>query len=79
MSERDLYLMYLPQIAEMIAGCQQMTQEGYERWKQETLQSVPHEAVGFMQKVFAVVDMHSGHRKASNDLHMETYVCAATE
>ncbi len=53
--------MYLPQIAEMIAGCQQMTQEDYEQWKQETLQSVPDEAVGFMQKVFAVVDMHSGH------------------
>lgn len=56
-----MYLMYLPQIAEMIAGCQQMTQEDYEQWKQETLQSVPDEAVGFMQKVFAVVDMHSGH------------------
>lgn len=61
MSERELYLMYLPQIAEMIVNCQQMTQEGYEQWKQETLQSVPHEAVGFMQKVFAVVDVHSGH------------------
>lgn len=79
MSERDLYLMYLPQIAEMIASCQQMTQEDYEQWKQETLQSVPHEAKDFMQKVFAVVDKYSGHRKTSNDLHMETYVCAATE
>ena len=79
MSERDLYLMYLPQIAEMIVSCQQMTPEGYERWKQETRESTPDEAMGFIEKVFAVVDMHSGHRKASNDSHMETYVCAATE
>lgn len=71
--------MYLPQIAEMVVSCQQMTQEDYEQWKQETLQLVPNEANDFMQKVFAVVDMYSGHRKASNDLHMETYVCAATE
>ena len=56
-----------------------MTPEGYERWKQETRESTPDEAMGFIEKVFAVVDMHSGHRKASNDLHMETYVCAATE
>lgn len=48
MSERDLYLMHEPQIAEMIADCQQMTPEGYEQWKQETRESTPHEAVGFI-------------------------------
>lgn len=62
MSERDLYLMYLPQIAEMIVSCQQMTPEGYERWKQETRESTPDEAMGFMEKVLAVVDRHSGHQ-----------------
>lgn len=36
MSERDLYLMFLPQIAELIVDCQRMTPEGYEQWKQET-------------------------------------------
>lgn len=61
MSERDLYLMYLPQIAEMIVSCQQMTQEGYEQWKKETRESTPDEAKGFMEKVFEVVDKHSGH------------------
>lgn len=30
MSERDLFLMHEPQIAEMIADCKQMTSEGYE-------------------------------------------------
>ena len=45
MSERDLYLMYQPQIAEMIVSCQQMTPEGYEQWKRETRESIPNEAV----------------------------------
>lgn len=62
MSERDLYLMYQPQIAEMIVSCQQMTPEGYEQWKRETRDSTPDEAMGFMEKVFEVVDMHLGHQ-----------------
>lgn len=62
MSERDLYLMYQPQIAEMIVSCQQMTPERYEQWKQETRDSTPDEAMGFMEKVFEVVDMHLGHQ-----------------
>ena len=62
MSERDLYLMYQPQIAEMIVSCQQMTPEGYEQWKQETRKSTPDEAMGFMEKVIAVVDSHLEHQ-----------------
>ena len=62
MSERDLYLMYQPQIAEMIVRCQQMTSEGYEQWKRETRESIPNEAVDFMEKVFVVVDSHLGHQ-----------------
>ena len=62
MSERDLYLMYLPQIAEMIVDCQQMTQESYEQWKQETRESIPVDAVDFMEKVFIVTDKYSGHQ-----------------
>ncbi len=79
MSERDLYLMYLPQIAEMIVSCQQMTPEGYERWKQETRESTPDEAMGFIEKVFKVVDKYSGHQKVNNDLHIETFVCSDAE
>ena len=62
MSERDLYLLYLSQIAELIVDCQQMTQEGYEQWKQETRESTPDDAMGFMEKVIAVVDNHLGHQ-----------------
>ena len=62
MSESELYLMYQPQIAELIVNCQQMTPEGYERWKKETRESTPHAAAGFMEKMIAVVDMHMGHQ-----------------
>lgn len=76
MLERDLYLMYLPQIAEMVVSCQQMTQKDYEQWKQETRESTPDEAIGFMEKVFEVVDKYSGHQKVHRDIHMEISVCA---
>lgn len=76
MSERDLYLMYLPQIAEMIADCQQMTPESYEQWKTETKESIPDDAMGFMEKVFVLVDRYSGHMKVYSDIHMEISVCA---
>lgn len=62
MSERDFYFMHLPQIAELAAECQQMTEEGYGGWKKETLEQMPIEAVGFMEKVFVVIDRHSGYR-----------------
>lgn len=62
MSESELYLMYQPRIAELIVSCQQMTPEGYARWKKETHESTPDEAMGFMEKVIAVVDMHMGHQ-----------------
>lgn len=62
MSERDLYLMFLLQIAELIVDCQQMTQEDYEQWKIETRESIPVDSVDFMEKVFIITDKYSGHQ-----------------
>lgn len=62
MSESELNLMYQPQIAELITDCQQVTKEGYEQWKQETRESTPHVAAGFMEEAFAVVDKYAGHQ-----------------
>lgn len=62
MSESELYLMYQPQIAELIVSCQQMTPEGYEQWKKETRESVPDTAVDFMEKVFVITDKYSRHQ-----------------
>lgn len=61
MSERDLYFMYLPQIAELAEECRQMTKESYEQWEKETLGAIPVEAIGFMEKVFLITGRHSGH------------------
>lgn len=61
MSERDFYFMHLPQIAELAAECRQMTEEGYEKWKKETLEEIPVEAVWFMEKVFVVTDRYLGY------------------
>lgn len=62
MAEKNLYLMFLPQIVELIVSCQQMTQEGYEQWKKETRESTPDDAMRFMEKVIAVVDSYLGHQ-----------------
>ena len=62
LAEKNLYLMFLPQIVELIVSCQQMTQEGYEQWKKETRESTPDDAMRFMEKVIAVVDSYLGHQ-----------------
>lgn len=62
MSERDLYLMFLPQIAELVVSCQQMDRENCEQWKQETKESVPYESASFMEKVFVITGRYSGHQ-----------------
>jgi hypothetical protein len=53
-----------------------MTQKSYEQWKNETRESVPVDAIDFMEKVFIVIDKYSGHQKVNNDLHIETFVCS---
>ena len=62
MSERDLYLMFLPQIEALIVSCQQMDHESYEQQKKETTELTPDDAMGFMKKVIAAVDSHLGHQ-----------------
>ena len=58
MSELDIFHVHVPQIAEMIVICQEMNQKEYENWKLETMKTTPIEAVGFMEKIFAIVDRH---------------------
>ena len=56
MSEIDIYRMYIPQIAEMIADCQKMTPEGYAEWKRESREAASVAAIDFMEKIFALTD-----------------------
>lgn len=64
MSEKDVYHMFLLQIAELIMDCQQMTQEDYNSWKQETLESIPSEDIKVLEKVFMLTDRYSGRMSA---------------
>ncbi len=56
MSEIDVFQMYIPQITELIVVCQEMNRKEYENWKIETMKTTPIEAVGFMEKIFVIVD-----------------------
>ena len=56
MTERDLYVSSIPQIAEIAVESRRMDRKEYENWKRETLDSVPESAKAFIQKVFFVID-----------------------
>lgn len=56
MTERELFIESIPQIAEIAVECKKMSPERYAEIKEELLQSVPEVARSFMKKVFLVVD-----------------------
>ncbi len=61
MSERDLFMQSIPQIAEMIVEIQKMTPEQYEEFKREYLEEVKANAPGaveFIEKVLIVIDSY---------------------
>ncbi len=61
MSERELFIQSIPQIAEMIAEVQKMTPQRYEEFKREYLEEVKvnaPSAVGFIEKVLIVIDAY---------------------
>lgn len=61
MSERDLFIQSIPQIAEMIVEIQKMKPEQYEEFKREYLEEVKANApiaVEFIEKVLIVIDTY---------------------
>lgn len=54
MSEREIYLIYMPQIKVLII---EMNEEEYTNWKRETLETTPKEVMDFMKKIFMISDM----------------------
>ena len=46
MSEREIYLTYMPQITGLII---EMNEEEYTNWKRETLETTPKEAEKFIR------------------------------
>lgn len=59
MTERDLYVKHIPEIAEIVVYARRMSNEEYEQWKQETLEFAKRNgAQGFISKVFIVIDKY---------------------
>lgn len=61
MSERDLFMQSIPQIAEMIVEIQKMEPEQYEEFKRECLEEVKANAPSaaeFIEKVLIVIDTY---------------------
>ena len=53
MTERDIFLMYILQIAELVA---EMSLEEYEAWKHEIRKTYSEMELCFMEKIFIVTD-----------------------
>ena len=56
MTEYDLYVSCIPMIAEITVRCQKMDSQGYEGWKQETMEHTPETVKEFMGKVLIGID-----------------------
>lgn len=53
MSERDLYLTYMPQIVELVIV---MDKEEYINWKREILEATPRKGMHFMERLLLKCD-----------------------
>lgn len=53
MSEREIYLTYMPQITGLIM---EMDENEYISWKRETLETTTKEVMDFMKKIFMISD-----------------------
>lgn len=70
MSERDLFIKLIPQIAEMIIEIQKMAPEQYEAFKREYLEEVKTSApnaVEFIEKVLIVIDTYISKERVRNE------------
>ena len=56
MTERELYVFYIPMIAEIAARCRKLSLMEYEDWKRETMEHCPETIKKFMGKVMITID-----------------------
>lgn len=55
MTERDVFVRAIPQIAYMVVEARKLTVGEFQEWYDETMQSVPDKAKPFIKKIFIVV------------------------
>ena len=56
MTEQELYIKLIPEIAKIAEQCRKMDAEKYAAWKKEIITSTPDEVRNFIRKIMAVVD-----------------------
>ena len=56
MTEQELYIKLIPEIAKIAEQCRKMDEEKYAAWKKEIITSTPDEVRNFIRKIMAVVD-----------------------
>lgn len=55
MTEREIFIQAIPQIAEIIVEARKLTVEEFQEWHDEVMQEVPDKAKPFIEKIFVVV------------------------
>lgn len=55
MTEREMFIRAIPQIAEIIVEARKLTVEEFQEWHDEVMQEVPDKAKPFIEKIFIVV------------------------
>ena len=58
MTERDIFIESIPIIAKMTVASRELTEEEYQKWKNESLNNVSEREQGFVQKVLYVIDKY---------------------
>ena len=56
MTERDVYEERIPQIAELILLCRQMSEDEFCQWKKDVLKRSDRKAHEFLRKVFFTIE-----------------------
>lgn len=58
MTERELFVKAIPQIAEIIVLSRELTQEEFEQWKEEYLQNSSSESLEFVEKIIVIIEKY---------------------
>ena len=56
MTERDVFVQAIPQIAEMVVEARKLTDEEFAQWKSGVLQDTPERIRPFIEKIYVVIE-----------------------
>lgn len=56
MTERELFIMCIPQIAEMIVECRKLSEDEFQQWEREFVRTVKSNEKSFIKKVIMVIE-----------------------